>query len=140
MAKSMTARGDMSISQFLNSIENPDRRRDAKALWKLMREEIDLKPSMWGDTIVGFGSYRYKYASGRKGESFRIGFSPRTQGMSLYLMSDFEGEDKLMAKVGKHKMGRCCMTFKRMSDLDIDVLRELVAKSAKGEICSEVVA
>ncbi|EDY82480.1 conserved domain protein [Verrucomicrobiia bacterium DG1235] len=128
-----------SVSVFLNSIENEERRRDAKTLNKWMKELTDLKPSVWGDSIVGFGVYHYRYKSGREGEHFRIGFSPRAQGMSIYLMSDFEGEAALMKKVGKHKMGRCCMTFKRLEDLDTDVLREIIAKSAKGKICSEVI-
>lgn len=130
--------GKKSVAAFLNEIENADRRRDAKRLHSLMRELTDLKAEIWSGKMVGYGKYHYKYASGREGDWFRIGFAPRVQGMSLYLMSDFEGEAALMKRVGKHKMGRSCMTFKRLSDLDESVLRELIAKSAKGTICSEM--
>lgn len=127
----------MTVSSYLNAIEDPEQRRDAKLICKWLQEATGEKPVMW-DKIVGFGRYRYRYASGRSGEWFRIGFAPRRSGMSLYLMSDFEGEEELMKKVGKHKMGRACMTFRRLPDLDEDVFRELIRKSWKGRICSEV--
>ena len=126
-----------SVAPFLNGIENEERRRDAKTLLKWMKELTGLKPQLWNHSIVGFGRYRYRYESGREGEHFRIGFSPRASGMSLYLMSEFDGEAELMKRVGKHSMGRCCMRFKRLADLDAEVLRELIEKSARGKICSE---
>lgn len=126
------------IGVFLEGVEKPERRSDAKALFEVMAEETGLPARIWSGTMVGFGAYRYRRASGREDEWFRIGFAPRAQGLSLYLMSDFLGEAELLERLGKHKMGKCCLTFKRMADLDLAVLRELVAKSARGEICSEV--
>lgn len=128
----------IAVSSFLNSIDIEERRRDSKVLHQMMTELTNLKPAIWSGTMVGYGKYQYRYATGREGEWFRIGFAPRKQGMSLYLMSDFEGEEPLMKKIGKHKMGKSCMNFKRLSDLDEKVLRELIEKSAKGKICSEV--
>lgn len=138
MAKSTTEKSKLSISAYLNAVENPERRKDVKLIYKWVKELTVLKPAMWGDSIIGFGTYHYRYASGREGDSFRIGLSARAQGMSIYLMSDFDGEAELMKKLGKHKMGRACLTFKRLSDLDTDVLKELIEKSSKGKICSEV--
>ena len=126
------------ITAFLESVESGARRADAKTLFGWMKKLAGLEARLWSDSIVGFGSYRYRYATGREGEWFRIGFAPRAQGISLYLISDFEGEEELMKQVGKHKMGRSCMTFKRLDDLNTEVLRELIAKAAKGVICSEV--
>lgn len=127
----------MTPAAFLSSIEDPEKRRDSKSICKWMTEASGVKPKLW-DKIIGFGSYKYRYASGKLGESFRLGFASRAQGLSIYLMSDFEGEPELMKRIGKHKMGRCCMTFNRLSDLDEDVLKELIQKSWKGQIESEV--
>ncbi|MDQ8203716.1 DUF1801 domain-containing protein [Pelagicoccus sp. SDUM812003] len=127
-----------TVAALLAEVEDPELRRDAKALHALMKELTGLKPSVWSDSMIGYGSYRYRYASGREGEWFRIGFAPRARGLSLYLMSDFEGEEQLMQRIGKRKMGKCCMTFRRLSDLDESVLKELVYKSARGAIQSEV--
>ena len=126
----------MTVAAYLNSVEDPERRRESKLLFKWMKEETGTKGILW-DKIVGFGKYQYRYASGREGEWFRIGFAPRARGFSIYLMADFDGEQALMKKVGKHKMGKCCMTFNRLSDLNEDVLRELIRKSFRGTICSE---
>lgn len=125
------------IASFLDGIANPERREDSNTLYAMMSELTGLEPRVWSGTMIGFGRYKYRYASGRSGEWFRIGFSPRAQGMSLYLMSDFAGEEDLMQRIGKHKMGKCCMTFKRLADLHEPTLRELIAKSARGAICAE---
>jgi hypothetical protein len=96
---------------------------------ELMREVTGEEPTMWGSSIVGFGSYHYKYASGREGDSCLTGFSPRKQNLVLYIMGGFEQYDALMAKLGKHTTGSACLYIKRLSDLDLGVLRELVAES-----------
>lgn len=129
---------NITVAAFLDAIEDDERRRDSKRLHAMMKRLTGLKPAVWSGTMVGYGKYKYKYASGREGEWFRIGFAPRKRGMSLYLMSDFEGEAQLIEQIGKHKMGKCCMNFNRLGDLDEAVLRELVAKSARGKICAEM--
>lgn len=126
-----------SVEELIGRLSKEAQREDAKRLLAWMEEETGEQGRLWSGTMVGFGSYRYRYASGREGESFRIGFAPRAQGMSLYLMSDFEGEEALMKRVGKHKMGKCCMTFKRLDDMDEPALRELVRKSFRGKIEAE---
>jgi len=125
----------VTVSAYLNSIDDPEQRKESKLLCKWMKEKTGAKAVLW-DKIIGFGKYQYRYASGREGEWFRIGFAPRARGMSIYLMADFEGEAELMKKVGKHKMGKCCMTFRRLSDLNETVLKELIHRSFKGAICS----
>lgn len=127
----------MTVAGFLNSIEDGQIRDDSKRLCKCLKEGTGAKPVLW-DKVIGFGKYHYRYASGREGNWFRIGFAPRARGLSLYLMADFEGEAEVMKRVGKHKMGKCCMTFRRLSDLDESVLKELIQKSWAGDICSEV--
>jgi len=88
-----------------------------------------MEPEMWGDSIVGFGSYHYKYASGREGDWFITGFSPRKQNLTLYIMSGFDECDQLLNKLGKHSTGKSCLYIKKIEDVDIDVLKELVKKS-----------
>ena len=84
---------------------------------------------MWGDSIVGFGSYHYKYESGREGDWFVTGFSPRKRNLTLYIMSGFDEYDKLLGKLGKHSIGKSCLYIKKIEDVDVDVLKELVQKS-----------
>ncbi len=129
----------MTVTQFLNAIEDPEKRKTSKLLHKWLREATGEKAQLHSkNTIVGYGIYHYRYESGRSGSAFRIGFSPRVNGMSIYLMSDFEGEADLLSQMGKHKMGVCCLTFNKLSDLDETILKQLLQKSAKGKICSEV--
>ncbi len=90
-----------------------------------------LEPAMWGTSIVGFGSYHYKYESGREGDMPLVGFSPRKQNLTLYIMDGFEGYDRLLGKLGKHSTGKSCLYINKLEDVDLDVLRELVASSYK---------
>jgi hypothetical protein len=96
-----------------------------------MKEETGAEPIMWGDSIVGFGTYHYKYASGRDAEWFLTGFSLRKQNLTLYIMSGFEEYDDLLGKLGKHSTGKSCLYVKKLEDVDQDVLRELVSKSVE---------
>jgi hypothetical protein len=96
-----------------------------------MKEVTGVEPKMWGSSIVGFGDYRYKYASGREGDWFLTGFSPRKQALTLYIFGGFENYDDLLGKLGKFKIGKGCLYVNKIEDINLDVLRELVAKSAE---------
>jgi hypothetical protein len=120
---------DDSVAAFLDQVEDPDRRADCQAVLELMRDVTGEEPKMWGGSIVGFGTYHYRYESGREGDWFLTGFSPRKQNLTLYIMAGFDRYDELMARLGKHKTGKSCLYVKKLADLDHDVLRELVASS-----------
>jgi hypothetical protein len=124
-----TQPNDQSIEAYLNSVEPQKKRDDSFAILKLMQEVTGEAPQMWGDSIVGFGSYHYKYASGREGDWFLTGFAPRKQSLTLYIMAGFDNYDKLMSKLGKHTTGKSCLYIKKLEDIDEDVLRELVKQS-----------
>ena len=95
----------------------------------MMREITGLEPDMWGPSIIGFGDYHYKYESGREGEMFLTGFSPRKQSLSLYIMAGFDSYDDLLARLGKHRKGASCLYINKLADVDMAVLRELVRES-----------
>ena len=118
-----------SVSEFINAIEDPGKRADCKAIMKMMQEATGARPKMWGPSIVGYGSYRYKYESGREGEWFLSGFSPRKQATTLYIMAGFKRYNDLMKKLGKHKTGRSCLYIKRLDDIDTKVLKQLIRES-----------
>jgi hypothetical protein len=122
---------DKSVIDFLNGVENEKKRQDSFKILALMQEVTGEKPQMWGESIVGFGSYHYRYASGREGEWFLTGFSPRKQALTLYIMSGFSEYDDLLSKLGKFKTGKACLYIKKIEDVDIDILKELVRKSAE---------
>ncbi|MFN2212726.1 MAG: DUF1801 domain-containing protein [Anaerolineales bacterium] len=129
MAQLKTQPNDQSVTGFLNSIENETRRQDSFTILELMQQVTGDEPVMWGDSIIGFGTYRYKYASGRQGEWFLVGFSPRVQNLTLYIMSGFDEYDDLLAKLGKHSTGKSCLYVKRLENIDLAVLGELIEKS-----------
>ena len=131
MAELKTKKNDASVEDFLNRVENPKRKADSFELLKMMQEVTGEEPTMWGSSLVGFGSYDYKYASGREGSWFRTGFSPRKNAMTLYIMSGFSQYDELMAKLGKYTTGKSCLYVKKLEDVDQDVLRELIKQSAE---------
>lgn len=129
MAELKTQRNDASVTEFLHAIEHEQKRNDAFAILDLMQEVTGAEPQMWGSSIVGFGSYRYKYASGREGDWMMVGFSPRKQNLTLYIMPGFEHYEELMGKLGKHKTGKSCLYINKLADVDQDVLKELVTQS-----------
>ena len=129
MVELKTKRNDASVEEFLKSVENEQRRADCLELLELMTELSGEKPKMWGKSIVGFGSYHYVYASGREGDWFLTGFSPRKQDLTLYIMSGFPKFEPLLAKLGKFKHGVSCLYLKRLSDVDRKVLAELIEAS-----------
>lgn len=129
MAELKTKPNNESVSNFLNSIEEPQKRQDAFEILKMMEQITQSPPKMWGTSIVGFGDYHYKYESGREGDWFITGFSPRKQNLTLYIMSGFDRYDELMSKLGKYKTGKSCLYIKKLSDVDAKVLRDLVEAS-----------
>lgn len=131
MAELKTQPIDKSVNDFLNSVESEKKRQDSFKIMALMQEVTGEQPKMWGESIVGFGSYHYKYASGREGNWFLTGFSPRKQALTLYIMSGFDEYDDLLGKLGKFKTGKACLYIKKIEDVDIDILKELIRKSAK---------
>ena len=138
MAELKTQKNKASVTAFLNSVEDEKRRKDSKAVLKLMKEITGKKPEMWGTSIVGFGSYHYKYASGQEGDWFKVGFSPRKTALTLYIMTDLSRYASLMKKLGKYKTGKSCLYIKKLEDVDIDVLRELIEESVKAKGMGEV--
>lgn len=131
MAELKTQPNDLDVESFINTIEPESKRDDAWEVLKLMKKVTGEEPVMWGSSIVGFGKYKYVYESGREGEWMLTGFSPRKQAMTLYLMSGYEKMDDLMQKLGKYKSSVSCLYIKRLSDIDLDVLEEMVRKSVE---------
>ena len=129
MAELKTKRNDQSVDEFLQAIPDERRRKDCYTVLELMKKVTGEEPKMWGDAIVGFGDYHYKYASGREGDWFFTGFSPRKQNLTLYIMSGFEEYNDLLNKLGKLKTGKACLYINKLKDVDLSVLRELVTKS-----------
>ncbi len=131
MTELKTKANDGSVEGFLNSVENTRRREDSFKVLQLMKDVTGEEPRMWGSSIVGFGSYQYKYASGREGEWMVIGFSPRKQSLTLYIMDGFAEYDALLGDLGKHRTGKSCLYINKLDDVDMDVLRDLVQKSVE---------
>lgn len=129
MAELKTKPSAASVEVFLDGIADEAKRRDSYAILAMMQEVTGAEAKMWGDSIVGFGSYQYKYASGREGDWPLVGFSPRKQNLTLYIMSGFEQYDALLQRLGKHSTGKACLYVKRLADVDLAVLRELVKLS-----------
>ncbi|PHI19775.1 hypothetical protein CEQ90_11145 [Lewinellaceae bacterium SD302] len=122
---------NVSVSDFLATVDNEQKRADAQTIIDLMQEITGESPVMWGPSIIGFGKYHYTYASGREGDWMETGFSPRKSAISLYLMGGIGRQADLLEKLGKYKTGKSCLYIKRLSDVDMDVLRELIATSVK---------
>ena len=131
MAELKTKLNDGSVGDFISSIEDPVRRADCLKITDLMQKLTGEPPRMWGDSMVGFGTYHYKYASGREGDWFLVGFSPRKQNLTLYLMSGFKQTELLLMKLGRYKTGKSCLYIKTLDDIDLDVLKEMILASIK---------
>ncbi len=129
MAELKTKLNDASVSKFLNSVVDKEKREDCFSVLELMKKITRSEPKMWGSSIVGFGIYHYKYASGREGDWFQCGFSPRKQNLTLYIMSGFSKYDGLMKKLGKYKTGKSCLYINNLEDIDMKVLKELITES-----------
>ncbi|HEX5885680.1 MAG TPA: DUF1801 domain-containing protein [Pyrinomonadaceae bacterium] len=131
MAELKTKPTAESVQDFLNEIPDPERRQDCFAVAKIMEEITGEKPKMWGPSIVGFGTYHYKYASGREGDWMVTGFSPRKKDLTLYIMMGFDKHEELMKQLGKHSVGKSCLYIKRLSDIHIPTLKKLIKASVK---------
>ena len=129
MTENKTKESDASVDAFLDAVENDERRTDCKTLLNLMAEVTGSEPRMWGSSMIGFGSYHYRYASGREGDWFITGFSPRKKALTLYIMPGFDGYDDLMGRLGKHTSGKACIYVRRLDDIDLEVLKEMVLAS-----------
>jgi len=131
MAENKTQPTAKSVPEFLEQIEDPKRRDDCIAVAGLMEKLSGSKPKMWGDSIVGFGDYQYKYASGREGDWFLTGFSPRKQNLTLYIMGYLEYYPDHLEKLGKFKHGKGCLYIKKLEDIDMGVLESLITTSVE---------
>lgn len=129
MAEAKTKPTAASVSAFIDGIDHDVRRADAKVLLKLMKTLTRKRPKLWGPTLIGFGAYKYEYESGHKGESFRVGFSPRKANLVVYIMPGFSNYSTLLAKLGKHKLGKSCLYINKLADVDMDVLQTLIQAS-----------
>ena len=131
MAELKTQPTNKSVKDFIDGIAEDAKRRDCRTIMKIMKKVTRARPKMWGSSMVGYGKYRYKYASGREGEWFTAGFSPRAQSLTLYIMSGFKGHDALLRKLGKHTTGKSCLYIKRLDDIDLGVLENLIERSVR---------
>jgi len=131
MAETKTKPTNESVESFLNKISDEERRKDCFQVAKIMEEITGEKPKMWGPSIVGFGSYHYKYDSGREGDWLVTGFSPRKKDLTLYMMMGFEKHPELMEKLGKHSAAKSCLYIKRLSDVHVPTLKKLIKSSVK---------
>src|SRR5688572_23854726 len=131
MAEPKTKPTQASVKEFLNQIPDKERRDDCFAVAKIMEEITGDKPKMWGPSIVGFGAYHYKYASGREGDWPVAAFSPRKRDLTLYLTPGFDKQTEMMQKLGKHSSAKSCLYIKRLSDIHLPTLKKLIKKSIK---------
>lgn len=129
MAENKTARSDADPLEFIAGLDNPQRQEESRELLELFKQRTGEEPVMWGASIVGFGSYDYEYASGRSGSWMRVGFSPRKQQMTIYVMPGFERYEGLLASLGPHTIGKSCLYLKRLDAVDKEILGDLVAES-----------
>lgn len=127
MAEIKTKPTGVAVDHFIDAVPNPQRREDAKTVRAMMERLTGEPATMWGPTIVGFGTYHYKYDSGHEGDMCRLGFSPRKAELVLYVLTESAGQEAQLARLGKHKTGKCCLYIKKLSDVDEAVLEELTA-------------
>jgi hypothetical protein len=121
----------VSVQTFVNGLDDERRQREAIAVISMMKKITGQKPVMWGSSIIGFGSYHYKYASGREGDAPRAGFSPRSAALTVYCMRGFAARRDLLSRLGPHKTSVCCLYIRRLDEVDLDVLRAIVERTFK---------
>ena len=131
MAELKTKLNDASVEKFLQSVSEEQKRKDCFSILEVMKKVTKADPKMWGSSIVGFGTYHYKYESGREGDWFLTGFSPRKQNLTLYILSGFSNYNELMKKLGKYKTGKSCLYINGLEDVDKKVLKDLITGSFK---------
>lgn len=130
-AKNKTTQNDASVEAFLDGIKDEQKRADSDKILEMMQRLSGYEPKMWGSSIIGFGQYHYKYESGREGDMPRIGFSPRAQNISIYFIPGYDELGDELSRLGKHKVGKSCLYIKRLSDVDEDVLEEMIVRDLK---------
>jgi len=131
VAENKTQPTGSKVEDFLNTVTDEKRRKDGFVILELLRNITGEEPVMWGTSIIGFGTYHYKYKSGREGDWMAVGFSPRKQALTLYIMTGFRKVDAIMEKLGTYKTGKSCLYVKKLEDIDLSVLAELVRQSLK---------
>ena len=131
MAENKTMPTPADVKTFLDSVADEGKRKDSLALLEIMRRATGLEPVMWGPSIVGFGRYHYRYASGREGDTFYAGFSPRKNALTVYVAGGLEPHRSLVEKLGKHTTGVGCLYIKRLSDVDLAALEQLVREASQ---------
>jgi hypothetical protein len=131
MATTKTAKTDKDALSFIDAIQDERKRNDSRTLIKLMSDITGAAPYMYGPSIVGFGNYHYKYASGHEGDAPLAGFSPRKDAMTIYMATEFSGRDEMLAKLGKHKSSKSCLYIKKLDDINIAVLKKIIVASMK---------
>lgn len=129
MAEPKTKPTGEDVESFLNTISDERKRRDGFTLLEMMQQITNTEPKLWASSMVGFGDRHYKYASGHEGDTFIVGFSPRKQNLTLYILTGFEGEQQLLEKLGKHKTGKGCLYIKSLDDVHLPILRSLIQHS-----------
>jgi len=131
MAGNKTVPTNQSVEQFLDAVADEQKRKDSFTILELMKQITGMEPKMWGSSIVGFGSYHYKYESGREGDTIMVGFSPRKQNLTIYNMGGVTQNEELLKKLGKHTVGGGCLYLKRLDDVDLPTLKSLIEESFK---------
>ena len=131
MTEMKTVPTTASVDAFIAAVDDAPKREDCRAVAAIMAEATGASAQMWGTSIVGFGTYHYRYASGREGDFMEVGFSPRKRALTLYIMAGFSEYGDLLAKLGKHTTGKSCLYIKRLADVDQNVLREMVERSVR---------
>ena len=136
MSDLKTKRNNANVDAFISAVENETRRRDSYQILEIMKKVTKKSPEMWGDNIVGFGTYHYQYESGQECNWFTTGFSPRKQNVTLYIMPGFSQLEGLLNKLGKHKLGKSCLYINKLSDVNIKVLEQIIKKSVV-QLCKQ---
>ena len=129
MAKNKTTETSIDVNEFINNVENEKRRTDSFTLLEIFKSVTGFEPKMWGPTMIGFGKYHYKYESGHEGDAPLAGFAPRKDSLVLYFATEFENRDVLLSQLGKYKSSKVCVYAKKLEDLDLQILREMIRNS-----------
>ncbi len=131
MAKVKTAQNSQSVLDFIGNVENEQRKADSLVLLETFKKVSGKEPMMWGDSMIGFGSYHYKYKSGREGEWFLAGFSPRKQSLTIYIMGGLSHHEESLKHLGKYKQSKGCLYVNKLADIDMETLKGIISKSIK---------
>ncbi len=138
MVELKTKQTDQSVEQFLNSVQDVKRRQDCFTILEMMKKVTGFEPKMWGTSMIGFGNYHYKYASGHEGDMFLAGFSPRKQELTLYIGGGLQRYEGVMKNLGKYRAGKGCLYIKKVEDIDLPVLEELVKQSVAHQLKTSI--